>query len=65
MMRITLEPTEHMFHTDESLLVRAWKGTDETGAHVVAFITAIAVTGDRKVPDLMPLDGPGLPFLPR
>lgn len=42
-MKLTLEPTERFFRTDEGIPVRAWTGETEQGTKVVAFIAALAV----------------------
>jgi hypothetical protein len=41
-MKITLEPTEEFFRTDDGFPVRAWKGNTDKGRPIIAFIAAIS-----------------------
>ena len=48
-MRLTIEPTPHFFMLD-GVMVRMWQGTNESGAEIVALVTAVA--GRGEVPEL-------------
>ncbi len=51
-MKITIEPTEQFFHTDEGYPVRAWTGSTDLGTNIIAFISAIAVRDDQDASQL-------------
>lgn len=56
-MKVTIEPTESYF-TAKDLMIRAWRGTDETGGEVVAFVAAIATTSDAANLEMVPIPPP-------
>jgi hypothetical protein len=56
-MRLTLEPTEEFFMAGE-VMVRAWKGTDDKGKPVVAFIAAVSMTSDVGAVGLVSIPPP-------
>jgi hypothetical protein len=45
-VKITLEPTEESFRSDEGFPVRVWRGHTCTGIAVIAFIAAVTVPED-------------------
>lgn len=51
-MKITLEPTEEFFAAKD-ILIRAWRGTDENGADVVAFVAGVAIDQEAPQPEGM------------
>ena len=51
-MKLTVEPTEEFFRTDEGVPVRAWKGQTDAGTPVIAFIAAIAAPDGVDQADL-------------
>ena len=44
-MKLTIEPTPHFFMLDQ-VMVRMWQGTTESGAEIVALVTAVASKTD-------------------
>ena len=41
-MRMTIEPTEHFFMAGDAM-VRAWRGTNDQGQAVIAFVACVSV----------------------
>lgn len=57
-MKLTLEPTEEFFSAT-NILIRAWRGTDEAGAEVVAFVAGVAIDQEAPQPaGLVPVPSP-------
>lgn len=57
-MKLTLEPTEEFFSAT-NILIRAWRGTDEAGAEVVAFVAGVAIDQETPQPEgLTPVPSP-------
>lgn len=61
-MKITIWPTEHFFKTDEGWSVRAWKGWDQHGNSIIAFVAAVSYNADADLGEvqnvLIPIPGP-------
>lgn len=47
-MKLTLEPTEQFFVAGD-VMVRMWQGKTDTGADVVALVTAVVFAGQAEV----------------
>lgn len=49
-MKITIEPTEHFFRTDDDVAIRLWKGESGKAVPVYAFVAAVTVqeTGSEE-----------------
>ena len=56
-MKITIEPTEHFFMSGD-VMVRMWTGTDDTGAEVVALVTAVRMAGEAPALNLVSIPPP-------
>lgn len=57
-MKLALEPTEEFFAA-KNILIRAWRGTDENGAEVVAFVAGVAIDQEAPQPEgLVPVPSP-------
>jgi len=56
-MKITVEPTGEFFAA-ENVTVRAWRGTDEAGAEVIALVAAIFTKSTRAMPGMTPIPPP-------